>query len=268
VRTGLLVVAAGLVLAAPAAARADTHYGGAGLVKGRPGAPYTSMVRKDDGRIQMRVLTVPVCRGTTYYDVVARLSGRTTDGSTFTATGRTKAGGHRVRFTVTGTMSAEAVTGKVRLRSASCRTFTRTLSLRAQGAPAGAPAVPPPGTVFNGLSGQLAGSVFMPVTLRVAKNGRVYGIWTATMKCGPKGVASMGSSIPPTAVKPDGTFLDDKPYTVRYRDGSSERYRIRFEGRFLADGVVGTLRARMQTRKKGKRYYPCDSGTQTWSARA
>ena len=67
---------------------------------------------------------------------------------------------------------------------------------------------------------------------------------------------------------PDGTFLDDKPYTVRYRDGSSERYRIRFEGRFLADGVVGTLRARMQTRKKGKSYYPCDSGTQTWSARA
>ena len=40
-----------------------------------------------------------------------------------------------------------------------------------------------------------------------------------------------------------------------------------FKGRFLADGAVGTLRARSQLREKGKRYYPCDSGTQTWAAR-
>jgi hypothetical protein len=107
----------------------------------------------------------------------------------------------------------------------------------------------------------------MPVSVRVAASGRVYGIWTATMKCGPKAVLAMASSMPPIKVKADGSFLDDKPYTVRYTDGSSDRFRIRFEGRFLADGVVGTLRARMQTRKKGKRYYPCDSGTQTWTAR-
>ena len=40
-----------------------------------------------------------------------------------------------------------------------------------------------------------------------------------------------------------------------------------FTGRFLADGAVGTLRARSQYREKGKRYYPSDSGTQTWAAR-
>ena len=71
------------------------------------------------------------------------------------------------------------------------------------------------------------------------------------MKCGPKAVLATGGSMPPTTIKADGTFLDDKPWTVRYTDGSSERFRVRFEGRFLADGVVGTLRARMQTRKKG-----------------
>ena len=32
---------------------ADTHYGGSGLYNGRPAAPYTSMVRKDDGSIRM-----------------------------------------------------------------------------------------------------------------------------------------------------------------------------------------------------------------------
>ncbi len=73
--------------------------------------------------------------------------------------------------------------------------------------------------------------------------------------------------MPPTKLKADGSFLDIKPYTIRYTDGSSERYRIRFEGRFLADGVVGTLRVRMQRRKKGNSYYACDSGTQTWAAR-
>jgi hypothetical protein len=35
----------------------------------------------------------------------------------------------------------------------------------------------------------------------------------------------------------------------------------------VADGAVGTLRARSQTYKNGDRYYPCDSGTQTWTAR-
>jgi hypothetical protein len=31
--------------------------------------------------------------------------------------------------------------------------------------------------------------------------------------------------------------------------------------------VRGSTRARMQKRKKGERYYPCDSGTQTRAAR-
>jgi hypothetical protein len=41
-------------------------------------------------------------------------------------------------------------------------------------------------------------------------------------------------------------------------------YRVTFSGRFLADGAVGTLRARMVWRERGKRSFPCVSGTQNW----
>ncbi|MDA0166106.1 hypothetical protein OM076_37930 [Solirubrobacter ginsenosidimutans] len=262
-----LIAAAGVFLAAAPAAHADTHYGGAAVLKGRGAAPYTSLVRKDDGRIQMRVLIVFACGEEPRVDTVARLSGSTPDGSAFSASGHTRVNGHRLRFSVSGTITPDAVEGKVRFSARGCPGFTRPLSLRVASAPAGAPAMPPPSSLFNGLSAQFAGPVRLPVTIRVARNGRVYGVWTATMKCGPKAVVPMGSSITTTKVKPDGTFLDDTPYTVRYVDGSSERYRIRFEGHFLADGAVGTLRARMQTHRKGHRYYPCDSGTQTWAAR-
>ena len=137
-----------------------------------------------------------------------------------------------------------------------CPGYTRPVSLRSESAPVGAPAAPPASTLFSGLSGQSAAGVRLPVSVRVAASGRVYAIWTATMKCGPKAVVALGDRDAADELKADGSFLDDEPYTVRYTDGSSERYRIRFEGRFLADGVVGTLRVRMQTRKKGKQLLP------------
>jgi hypothetical protein len=56
-------------------------------------------------------------------------------------------------------------------------------------------------------------------------------------------------------------------FTLRFDDGSSDRYRVTFAGHFLADGAAGTLRVRMHTRQRGKHFYPCDSGTQTWTAR-
>jgi len=173
----------------------------------------------------------------------------------------------RLRFTLTGTLAPDSVSGNVKLSVRGCPGYTRPVSLRSESSPVGAPAAPPASTLFSGLSGQSAAGVRMPVSVRVAASGRVYAIWTATMQCGPKAVLSSATAMPPTKLKADGSFLDDEPYTVRYTDGSSDRYRIRFEGRFLADGVVGTLRVRMQTRKKGTSYYPCDSGTQTWTAR-
>ena len=47
-----------------------------------------------------------------------------------------------------------------------------------------------------------------------------------------------------------------RPYTVRYTDGPPSATAIRFKGRFLADGAVGTLRARMQIRKRASATTP------------
>lgn len=263
----LLVAAAMLAVSAPVAS-ADTNYGGAAVVKGSIGVPLVGLVRHDDGRISARLAIAYACRGHRNSNVVARMVGKTTDGVNFSASGSTRMSGlGRLRFTLTGTLAPDAVSGTVKLSVRGCRGYTRSISLRSESAPVGAPAAPPRSTVFTGLTSQAAAGVRLPVALRVAANGRVYGSWTATMKCGPKAVIAMASAIPPTTIKPDGTFLDDKPYTIRYTDGSSDRFRIRFEGRFVSDGVVGTLRARMQTRKKGHSYYACDSGPQTWAAR-
>ena len=263
----LLIAAAMLAVGAPAA-HADTNYGGSALVNGAPAAPYIGLVRHDDGRIAVRVAIAYKCRDVHNSNIVARLSGRTADGVNFSASGSTRWQGlGRLRFTVTGTLAPDSVAGKVKLSVRGCPGYTRPLSLRSESAPVGAAAAPPVSTLFSGLSGQSASGVRLPVSVRVAASGRVYAIWTATMKCGPKAVIGTGVGMPPTKLKADGSFLDTKPYTIRYTDGSSERYRIRFEGRFLADGVVGTLRVRMQRRKKGNSYYACDSGTQTWAAR-
>ena len=77
----------------------------------------------------------------------------------------------------------------------------------------------------------------------------------------------MFNVTPATTVRPDGSFSRTERFTIRYTDGSTERYRVKFSGRFLADGAVGTLSARMQAYERGKRYYPCFSGTQSWVAR-
>lgn len=263
----VLVAAALLALSAPAA-QADTNYGGAAVDEGSLAPPLIGLVRHDDGRIGARLALTYQCRDHLDVNVVARLTGKTTDGVNFSATGSTRMRGlGRLRFTLTGTLAPDAVNGKVKLTVRGCRGFTYPISLRNESAPAGAPAAPPKATMFYGLSSQAASGFRLPVALRVAANGRVYGYWTATMKCGPKAVLAAAGAMPQTTLKPDGTFLDDKPYSIRFTDGSSQRFRVRFEGRFVADGVVGTLRARMQIRKKGHSYYPCDSKTQTWAAR-
>ena len=53
---------------------------------------------------------------------------------------------------------------------------------------------------------------------------------------------------------------------MRYKDGSVERYRVNVAGRFLADGVTGTLRIRF-TYRKGRTHGSCDTGAVSWAAR-
>ncbi len=267
-RTGLLVIAtATLGLSAPPAF-ADIHYGGTGNVGNRATGPSMSLVRHDDGRIVARIASGYTCGKRSFVSRIVVLRGTTADGVSFSAAGKTRLRGKgMVRYTVTGTLAADSVTGTLTERLRRCPKYSFGIFLRSEAAPAGAPAMPAPGSLHAGLTSQSAGGVRLPVAVRVAKNGRVYSFWQVTMRCGPRAVVPFGNVTPTTRVKPDGSFSRKETFTIRYTDGSRERYRVSFKGRFLADGVTGTLRARMQTRKPGKRYYPCDSGTQTWSAR-
>jgi hypothetical protein len=267
-RTGLLMIATAGLLAAAPPAHADTQYGGNATRSNAPNGPSITLIRHDDGRVTGRMAVHYTCRDRSMLNRIVRLSGTTPDGVSFTATGKTTLGGKGViRFTMTGAIAPDAVTGKLVSTLKSCPKATRDIVLRTESAPAGAPAVPGASTLFAGLTGQTTGGFRLPVALRVTNKGGVRGSWQATMKCGPKAIAPMFNFSPTAAIKADGSFSRSEAYTVRYNDGSSERFRVSFKGRFLADGAVGTLRARSQLRKKGKRYYPCDSGTQTWAAR-
>jgi hypothetical protein len=258
----LLIAVAALLVAAPAAS-ADTKYGG-GTVRGtKLYGPSVSLLRKDDGTIIGRLAYAYRCRRQTNFpNVLTRVTGRA-NGASFTVKGRQRLGGHTLRYTLTGSFTADGAAG--RIHRTGCAGFTRDFALRAAAAPAGAPAVPPRNSIFFGVTSQTHGLAPLAVVLRVAHNGRVYGNWTAVMKCGPTFWWTNGT--PPTKIKPDGTFSRSEHFTVGYRDGTSETYRVRFAGRFLADGVTGTLRMSMQFHNNGKRYKTCRSGVQTWSAR-
>jgi hypothetical protein len=92
------------------------------------------------------------------------------------------------------------------------------------------------------------------------------GLWQARMRCGPKAVLIVVNLTPPTRIAADATFRRRERYSIRYRDGSVDRYRVMFRGRLLADGAAGTLRAPMQTSKPGASFFPRDSGTRRWTA--
>jgi hypothetical protein len=149
---------------------------------------------------------------------------------------------------------------------AGCAGYTRALQLKSEAAPTGAPAPARPDSTLFGLSNQVQAGIRMPVALRVAKNGHFYASWAVALKCG-RSTFWWLNATPSTKVKPDGTFSRSEHFVISYSDGTSESYRVRFAGRFLADGAVGTLRATEQYHDKGVRYKTCRSGAQTWSAR-
>jgi hypothetical protein len=266
--TGLLFIATvSLALSAPTA-HADTQYGGTGLYKGSvPAAPLISLLRRDNGQIAARVLLSVRCKGYADFDMVVKVKGSTPDGASFTASGKKKLGPPgTVRVTLKGTLAPDSVTGEAVVRVASCRTWKNPIVLRTASAPAGAAAVPAPGSIMQGFTSQSAGGMPVPVSLRVAKNGRVYAVWQSVMRCG-RAVIVHGDYTPARTVKPDGTFGGTESYVARYK-GYSEHYRVTFKGQFRADGVTGTLRSRVYYKEDGKRRsVNCVSGTQTWSAR-
>jgi hypothetical protein len=148
-----------------------------------------------------------------------------------------------------------------------CRGFSRPFVLRTERVPAGAAALPAPRAVLAGLTGQAARGIRLPIALTVSRNGRrVSGLWQATMQCGPRAVSPIVNLTPPTTIRGDGTFTRSERFSIRYGDGSADRFRVTLRGRFVADGALGTLRARMRTHQRGRRFFPCDSATQRWTA--
>jgi hypothetical protein len=263
----VLVVAGVLLALAAPAARADVHYGGTALVRSEPLWPTMSLVHRDNGTVAARVGFAFACRGVRNWNLVARLTGKV-NAAAFTATGSTRLRSIRMRFTLTGTLAPDSATGTVRMRARGCRGYTRKFVMRTESAPAGPPAQPAANSLLNGLTSQRAAGVRLPVTLRVARNGRVYAVYHAGMDCRGQGTIPAMITTPTMAVRADGSFSRRRfSFTVPFTDGYRERYTISFSGRFLADGAVGTLSARMLGHKRGRRYVPCVSGTQTWAAR-
>jgi hypothetical protein len=263
----LIIATATLGLSAPTA-QADTQYGGVAALRNAPAGPSISLVRHDDGRVTARVAFAYTCRKQSFYNYVVKLSGTTPDGVNFTAAGKQKLRGvGTMRLSMGGTLAADSAAGKLTMGVSRCPKYTRDLMLRTESAPAGAPAMPAAASLFAGLTGQTAAGVRLGIALRVTKKGRVWGIWAASMKCGPKATSQIVNASPTTKIKPDGSFTRNETYTVRWEGGLRERYRVTFKGRFLADGASGTMRVRSQLRKRGESYYPCDSGTIAWAAR-
>ena len=243
-------------------------YAGTGLYKGKqPAAPSISVLRRDDGQIAARVVLAARCKGYASYSFVVKAAGSTPDGVNFTAAGSSKLGpGRTVRVTLTGSLAPDAATGSARVRlTKGCKGYTQPFALRTESAPAGAPAVPAAGTVMLGLTAQSVGGLRLPVSLRATGNGRVYAVWQGLMTCGRAKVPIL-DFVPSRKVGADGSFGGRQRFTVRYRD-HSERYVVDFHGQFRADGATGTLRARMQWREGKRRFVPCDTGAQTWTAR-
>jgi hypothetical protein len=259
--------------AAPAAAQTpDIPYGGSTFTSDGPTGTAMSLLRRADGSVRGRVVLGFRCRFF-FPNNITRLAG-TTSGESFTATGTSKLTRRgRLRITLTGRFSGETATGTLRARAnglKGCRNFERRFLVRTERTPIGAPAGPPPGgTMLAGLTRESRDGLRSPVMVHVSPDREKFSaVWQATLRCGPRAVYTMVNLTPRSAIRSDGTFTRSEKYSSRFADGTTDTFRVTFAGRFLNDGVTGTLRARMQTRKKGRRYFPCDSGTIGWTATA
>jgi hypothetical protein len=140
------------------------------------------------------------------------------------------------------------------------------VSLRTAPAPAGAPTPAPAGVNLRGLSDQTAGGVRLPVLVSTTSTGKVMATWLAQAGC-PRGSLPVNNFTPPTAVDAAGNFARSERYRIRFNDGTTEHYRVRFAGTFRADGVTGTLRARIRLAdRRGRTIARCDSGVRPFTA--
>ena len=226
----------------------------------------------------LRFDTTLLC-GRRTFEAVGRTSAAF-DGSAFSARGASRVPGLRLRYAweLSGVLSGQTVTGELRIagvrrrdgRRIPCtRHATRRFQARVGAPPAGAPAAARPAAGYLGMSEIDIGGMPGPVVLRTTRDGRkVAARWNAIARCGRGPRERLVNFTPATRIGAAGGFLRRERFTVRYSD-AVVRYRVRFGGRFLADGAAGRLRMRAVVMDRRRRVLTrCDTGTRGWHALA
>jgi hypothetical protein len=279
-----IVALTGLLAAAPGIAQAQSPaYGGGSL-------PYTAVPRGFEpsvgialqprgDRVALRFDTTLLCGGLTFEAVGRALAAF--DGSSFSAQGASRVRGLRLRYawTLSGVLSGQTATGELRIagrrrrdgRSISCnRRPTRRFEARVGAPPAGTATAARPAASYLGMSDiRIGNRLPAPVVLRTTRDGRkVAARWNALAHCGRGPRERLVNFTPATRIGAAGGFLRKERFTVRYSD-AVVRYRVRFGGRFLADGAAGRLRMRARVMDpRGRLLTRCDTGTRRWHALA
>jgi outer membrane protein assembly factor BamB len=258
----------------PGTAPVEHYVGGRAPSRRAPGLVVT--LARTGSHVRARVGFSLRCRRTNYPFVVSRPTG-STDGTTFTAAARTRvARGLWARVDIRGSFTGGRMTATSRLRVDRRRGGTRgcrggrsgRLRLRREQAPAGQP-VPRAanGTALLGSSDQRDGELPLGAVLRVVDRGRrIAATWQALARCR-RGSLPIDNHSRAMRITRKGTFRRRERFTIRYRDGSRDRYRISFGGQLLSDGAVGTLRVRVSiVTRRGRTLARCDSGVRRWAA--
>ncbi len=130
-----LVLSAAMLLIAAPAASADTQYGGMTVrSQNRFAGPLIALVRHDDGTVTGRLALAYRCENDNFPNFYIRLKGAL-NGQNFTASGKVKLPGvGTLRYTLTGVMTPDAASGKIRDRGG-CHNYTRDFAVRAAALP-------------------------------------------------------------------------------------------------------------------------------------
>jgi hypothetical protein len=287
-RAAAAALALGLLVAIPAAARAQApSYGGGSLPytkTPRTFNPSVGIVLQPRGqRLAFRFDTFLLCGRSAHEAVGRRLVALA--GASLSAHGASVVRSGRVRleygWSLQGTVAGQTVTGSLRIagrrrigrgRWIRCRRRPeRGFQARLATPPAGSPARPRPASSYYGLSDiQIVDGLRAPVVLRTTRDGaRVAARWNAIARCRRGAAERLGNFTPATRVRPDGSFARSERFSVRYAD-ALVRYRVRFAGRFQADGAQGKLRMRARVfERRGRRLRTrCDTGRRRWRALA
>ncbi len=272
-----ILLSAALLLVAPSVAGAAPtpgDYGGGGFAPGtnQPTWMWARVAPDSSARIGGRA---QLACGLAWFDAQVTVA---PDGSfRFSRQRVTRERGHVVRANVTlaGRFAGGLATGtlRARVRDRTPRGTVQRCTTRGARAwkmnlrpAAGAPGPPQPSGAYLGLTSQAA-AVPKPFVLRVNRKATriALAIFDYVRQCGSRALR-LNNVTPGGRIRSDGTFALREGFTLRYRGGVRERFRIRIDGRFTAGGVAGSLRVTTVARRGGREIDRCDTGPLTFAA--